>query len=90
MTSIRHDFTTGPTHDIHTTHVDVVSENCARVDGRILGDPGADNGGERKSKRAGKYGPFRLSFAPTICPWVSEDGMVETHSELMMYANRAL
>ena len=22
----------------------------------ILGDPGADSGGERKSKRAGKYG----------------------------------
>ena len=119
----------------------------------ILGDPGADSGGERKSKRAGKYGmkkrkekngekspwgkcltrpvpncrghsgfwsvpenfcvflpnrkaerqqpfrtglvrhcpqglfspffsflraifsrPFRLSLAPTICPWVSEDG----------------
>ena len=117
---------------------------------RILGDPGADSGGERKSNRAGKNGtkkskerreeplgtmsyqtssklspsfwlligarkllcfsaqsegktattvwnwsgktlspgfspfftflraifssPFRLSLAPTICPWVSEDG----------------
>ena len=53
----------------------------------ILGDPGADSGGEGKSKRAGKYDspsfsflraiffrPFRLSLAPTICPWVSEDG----------------
>ena len=64
----------------------------------ILGDPGADKGGEGKSKRAGKYGtkkskerreelfspfftflraifsrPFRLSLAPFICPWVSED-----------------
>ena len=77
-----------------------------------LGDPGADSGGEGKSKRAGKCGteknkerrekplgttsyqtsskrsppswlligariffsrPFRLSPAPTICPWVSED-----------------
>ena len=42
---------------------------------RILGDPGADSGGEGKSKQAGKYGtkdfrPFRLSLAPTICPWV--------------------
>ena len=34
MTSIRHDFTTGRTHKIRTTHVDVVSENCVRVDGR--------------------------------------------------------
>ena len=78
----------------------------------ILGDPGADSGGEGKSKRAGKYGTkkskerreeplgtisyltsskrsppfftfllraifsrsFRLFLAPTICPWVSEDG----------------
>ena len=86
----------------------------------ILGDPGADSGGEGKSKRTEKYGmkkskerreehlgtmsyqtsckrsqgrhcpqglfspfftflhaiffrPFRLSLAPTICPWVSED-----------------
>ena len=60
----------------------------------ILGDPGADSGGEGESKRAEKYGtkkskelfspfftflrakffrPFRLSFAPTICPWVSGD-----------------
>ena len=39
----------------------------------ILGDPGADSGGEGSSKRAGKYGTFRLSLAPTICPWVSED-----------------
>ena len=52
----------------------------------ILGDPGADSGRNRKSKRAEKYGtkkskgnlffrPFRLSLAPTICPWVSEDGL---------------
>ena len=79
----------------------------------ILGDPGAESGGEEKSKRAGKYctkkskerreellgtmsyqtsskrsppfwlligarqlffRPFRLSLAPSICPWVSEDG----------------
>ena len=73
----------------------------------ILGDPGADSGGERKllcfsaqSKGrtaatvwnwSGKtlspgallavlyfsschiFRPFRLSLAPTICPWVSED-----------------
>ena len=87
----------------------------------ILGDPGADSGGERKSKRAGKYGtkkskerreepvgtmsyqtssngrrqglflpfftflraiffrPFRLSLAPFICPWVSEDATNPTH-----------
>ena len=46
----------------------------------ILGDPGADIGGEEKSKRAEKYGtflraiffrPFRLSLALTIYPWVS-------------------
>ena len=52
----------------------------------ILGDPGADSGGEGKSKRAEKYGtkkskeriffrPFRLSLAPTICSWVSEDAL---------------
>ena len=117
----------------------------------ILGDPGADSGGEGKSKRAEKYGtkkvkngvkspwgqcltrpvpkvrrrsafllvpenlcfsgtnqkpfgnglvrhcpqglftpfftflralsfrPFRLSFAPTICPWVSEDVSTKTN-----------
>ena len=61
----------------------------------ILGDSGADSGGEGKAKRAEKHGtkkskerreepyftflraiffrPFRLSLAPTICPWVSED-----------------
>ena len=42
----------------------------------ILGDPGADSGGEGKSKsflRAIVFCPFRLSLAPTICPWVSED-----------------
>ena len=53
----------------------------------ILGDPGADSGGKGKTKRAGKNGakitflraiffhPFSLSLAPTICPWVSEDGL---------------
>ena len=48
----------------------------------ILGDPGADIGDEGKSKRAEKCGtytytffhPFRLSLAPFICPWVSEEG----------------
>ena len=25
------------------------------------------------------FRPFRLSFAPTICPWVSEDGYVNTN-----------
>ena len=125
----------------------VVSKNPSQASTRtlvnILGDPGADSGGEGKSKRAGKYGtkkskewwveplgttsyqtsskpsppenvcvflpnqkaerrrpfgtslvrhcpqglflpfftflraifflPFRLSLAPTVCPWVSED-----------------
>ena len=53
----------------------------------ILGDPGADSGGKGKTKRAGKNGakitflraiffhPLSLSLAPTICPWVSEDGL---------------
>ena len=51
----------------------------------ILKDPGADNEGKGKSKGAKKneannyfslrhfYRLFRLSLAPTICPWVSED-----------------
>ena len=51
----------------------------------ILKDPGADSGGKGKSKREKKIGAknyfslrhfyrlFRLSLAPTICPWVSED-----------------
>ena len=34
----------------------------------ILGDPGADSGG-----KAIFFRPFSLSFATTICPWVSED-----------------
>ena len=55
-----------------------------RTQQRILGDPGADSGGEGKSKQT--YSPrsrlffadifrlpFRLSLTPTICPWVSED-----------------
>ena len=48
-----------------------------------------DSGGKGKSKQLEKNGtkkskereeeghfphPFRLSLAPTICPWVSEDG----------------
>ena len=43
-------------------------------EGCILGDPGADSGDQGKSKRAEKFRPFRLSLAPIICPWVSEDG----------------
>ena len=52
----------------------------------ILGDPGADSGSKGKSKRMqkkknktkwhGETLPFfaiRLSLAPTICTWVSED-----------------
>ena len=52
----------------------------------MLGDPGADSGGKGKSKQAVKmaqrkvilrviffFGPFRLSLAPAICPWVFED-----------------
>ena len=52
----------------------------------ILKDLGADSGGKGKSKREKKendaknyfslrhfYRLFRLSLAPTICPWVSED-----------------
>ena len=71
----------------------------------ILGDPRADSGGERKSKRADKYGtkkskerfspfftilrailfrPFRLSLAPTICPWVSEDEVLEVRKQREM------
>ena len=58
----------------------------------ILGDPGADNGGKGKTKRVEKNGmkksyfssrhffrPFSLSLAPTICPWVSEDGWWMVH-----------
>ena len=105
----------------------------------ILGDPGADSGGEGKSKRAEKYGtkkskerrcfsaqseartaatvwnwsgktlspgaliavlyfssiraiffqPFRLSLAPTICPWVSED-VPCTITELCVTSSLAL
>ena len=48
----------------------------------ILGDPGADkvgareslNGRKNKARRKAKNGEKRLSLAPTICPWVSEDG----------------
>ena len=48
----------------------------------ILGDPGADSGSKGKSKRMQKkkwyeetvpFSAIRLSLAPTICPWVSED-----------------
>ena len=36
--------------------------------------PRGDSGDKGKSKRAGKKTrPFRLSLAPTICPWVCED-----------------
>ena len=57
------------------------SMGCTEI---ILKDPGADSGGKGKSKRAKKkwreellslrhfYRLFRLSLAPTICPWVSE------------------
>ena len=55
--------------------------------GFILGDQGADSGGKGKSKWGEKRWrelffepffshPFRLSPAPTICSWVSEDGRV--------------
>ena len=38
------------------------------------GDPGADSWGEGKSKQADKiFRPLRLSLAPTIYPWVSQD-----------------
>ena len=48
----------------------------------ILGDPEADSGGEGKSKRA-VFGPFRLSLVPTICPWVSEDGLVSPYFQTL-------
>ena len=61
----------------------------------MLAEPGADSGGEGKSKQAENmaqkkskelFSPFtflpalffrlfRLSLTPTICPWVSEDGL---------------
>ena len=48
----------------------------------ILGDPGADSGGEGKSKRAIFSRPFRLSLAPIICAWVSEDATIHTRTIL--------
>ena len=44
--------------------------------GDILGDPGADSLVTRKSKRFSfvQTWPLRLPN-PTICPWVSEDGL---------------
>ena len=98
-----------------TTRVTEDARRERRSHSPILGDPGADSGGEGKFKRAEKCGmkkskerreeplgtmscqtrskrsppfwllivpenlyfsfrPFRLSLAPTICPWVSEDG----------------
>ena len=36
------------------TEIDIVSYDNHAFN--ILGDPGGDSGGERKSKRAGKYG----------------------------------
>ena len=62
----------------------------------MLGDPGADSGGKGKSKQAVKmaqrkvilrviffFGPFRLSLAPTICPWVFEDDFRTAHRFIM-------
>ena len=91
----------------------------------FLGDPGADSGGEGKSKRAEKHGTkkskerreepvgtmsyqtrskraqplclFRLSLAPTICPWISEDGhvpavrkLIETTEQSTLYSSAKL
>ena len=52
--------------------------NAINLQALILGDPGADIGGEGKSKRGRKKSakkglqffssPFRLSLAPTIAP----------------------
>ena len=60
----------------------------------ILGDPGGDSGGDGEAKRA-ENRPFRLSLAPTISPWVSEDevirkqailqSQVETRLELTLF-----
>ena len=68
---------------ISDTYMHNKSMGCTEI---ILKDPGADSGGKGKSKRAKKkndaknyfslrhfYRLFRLSLAPTICPWVSED-----------------
>ena len=68
---------------ISDTYMHNKSVGCTEI---ILKDPGADSGGKGKSKRAKKkndaknyfslrhfYRLFRLSLAPTICPWVSED-----------------
>ena len=64
------------------TYMHNKSMGCTEI---ILKDPGADSGGKGKSKRAKKndaknyfslghfYRLFRLSLAPTFCPWVSED-----------------
>ena len=42
--------------DLRTELCTRVSELCGPSESCILGDPGADSGGEGKSKRAGKYG----------------------------------
>ena len=56
----------------------------------ILGDSGADSGGQGKCKRAGKkwreeIHQFTLSLSPTICPWVSKDVQNE---DILVNANR--
>ena len=67
---------------ISDTYMHNKSMGCTEI---ILNDPGADSGGKGKSKRAKKNGAknylslrhlyrlFRVSLAPTIYPWVSED-----------------
>ena len=80
-------------------HIDDKPPGSSSMEKSILGDPGADSGGEeslnrrenmaqKKSKerpeelfslfftflRALFFRPFRLSLAPTICAWISEDG----------------
>ena len=38
--------------------------------------------------RAIFFGPFRLSLAPTICPWVSEDGGKETQNRSTKWTSK--
>lgn len=52
----------------------------------ILGGQGTDIGGERKFKRENNvfltFGLFKLPLAPTICPWVSKDGLMYSKRKL--------
>ena len=67
------------------TYVDVENKND-RLRYGILGDPGAVSEAEDKVKTGGKKFDKQFVFGPTYvtnCPWVSEDGDMETSADRM-------